>query len=91
MQCFKGKRQILLQQWDSAFRGHARDYRGHFRSKILAYAVTNTGDSSSVLRPTQVSKKLKWMLTIEIYFAQCLVVDELVDLVRSYSLCILNS
>jgi len=75
MQYFKGKRQILLKQSDSAFRGRARDYRGHFRSKRVANADANTGDSSSVLRPTQVSKKLKWMLSIETYFAQCLVVD----------------
>jgi len=67
MQCFKGKRQILFKQLDSAFRGPARDHRGHFRSKRAANADANTGDRSSALRLTQVSKKSKKMDAIETY------------------------
>ena len=61
MQFFKGKRQILFKQWDSAYRGPARDHMGHFRSKRVANADADadTSETSSVVKPTQVGKRSK--------------------------------
>jgi len=55
MQFFKTKRQILFKQWDSAFRGPARDDMGHFRSKREHCDDADTRRDS---RPTT-SKKSK--------------------------------